>query len=101
MDKNASWEKIRGSLLGEKDFKLQQGKPFKAIFDNEYNEIIIIPTETGIQRRIGMEEWDKFVDKFNEIESGPYGHLKFKPGHYSRITFNSSYLVTIAKNLQL
>lgn len=67
--------------------------PFRARFDREEDELAFTPSETGIERRVGREEWERFVARFNEIERSGYDPLR--PGHYPRVTFNSSYLVAV------
>jgi len=88
-----SWEQLTGWLNRERELTLSRGKPFLARFDRVANELTFTPSETGIERRVGREEWNRFVARFNEIERSGYDPLR--PGHYPRVTFNSSYLVSV------
>ncbi len=51
--------------------------------------------ESGNERRVSREEWNRLVDKFNSVEDSGYDPVR--PGHYARLTFNSSYLVALIK----
>src|SRR5437660_1417230 len=73
--------------------------PFRARFDTVASELVFVPSETGIERRVNAKEWQRFVARFNEVERAGYNPLR--PGHYPKITFNSSYLVTIAESASL
>jgi len=95
MNIEKKWEEIRDWLSKEKRINLPRGSEFEVSFDGKMNEIVIVPLQTGIPRRVGKEEWHRFGEKFNEVEEN--GYDPFRPGHYARVTFNSSYLVAILK----
>lgn len=95
METDRLWSGIAKWLSNEKTIHLPRGKPFVASFDKSDGVIIVTPSETGIPRRISKEEWNRFGEKFEDVEKRGYDPLK--PGHYARITFNSSYLVAILK----
>lgn len=98
MDKDIYWERIKEALSSEIELSLPTGSPFKATYDSEYNQIVIVPIKTGIPRRINFTEWERFVNKYNDIENGPYNPLR--PGHYAQVSFNSSYLIALVKSIQ-
>ena len=87
--------------MGNNPFKVVKinlppsARDFRAFFDTNNNYIEVIPTETGIPRRISKNEWDRFAIKYGEVKSNGYDPLR--PGHYAQITHNSSYLVAILK----
>ena len=95
MNVDKLWNEIKLWLLDEKMIELQKGGKFKVIFDINSEIIEIIPIKSGISRRINKEEWIKFGNKFNSVKNE--GYDPFRPGHYAKITFNSSYLVAIIK----
>ncbi len=95
VDVEDGWEEITAFLSKKASFKLTRGSEFTAIADRSKDEIIITPKETGIARVIGKQEWNRFVEKFNEVVDSGYDPLR--PGHYARISFNSSYLIAIVK----
>ena len=90
-----TWRKIVTCIDKEKSITLPRGGKFIAKSNVSDNEIIVIPTKTGIPRRISYIEWSKFVEKFNEVEKSGYDPLR--SGHYAKVSFNSSYIVAILK----
>ena len=94
-----SWNELQTWLNRERTLSLPRGKPFRTWFDPSNDEIVCTPSETGIERRIGRAEWHRFVERFNEVEKSGYNPLR--AGHYHRVSFNSSYLVAIAKVSEL
>jgi hypothetical protein len=99
LDVNRTWRLIQESLSKKKEFKLKSGSNFLAFFDFKTQEIVLIPLKTGIERRVNKSEWERFVKKYNTVVRDGYDPLK--PGHYARITFNSSYLVVLVENCLL
>ena len=95
----ASWGRVQTWLVRERTLTLARGTEFRVRFDRNRNELVVIPSETGIERRAGRIEWQRFVERFNEVERAGYDPMK--PGHYPRVTFNSSYLVAIARGARL
>lgn len=95
MDTERHWNEITEWLSEEKSIHLPRGKEFLASFNRNEKVIVVIPSETGIPRRIAKDEWKRFGEKFADVENRGYDPLK--PGHYASITFNSSYLVAILK----
>ncbi len=95
MDIEKNWEKILAYLNQERSLKLTKGSEFNAKSDVKNNEIMVVPKETGIARRISKLEWTRFVEKFNDVEKSGYDPMR--PGHYAKISFNSSYLIAIVK----
>lgn len=95
MNIDSLWNKIIGRLADEKELSLPRGKNFKASFDKEKQIITIVPTKTGIPRTITKEEWTRVGNKFNQVKKEGYEPLR--PGHYARISHNSSYIVAILK----
>jgi len=95
MNNDESWREINDWLLEERKIGLPKGEDFRATFNSAKQAIEIIPTKTGIPRRISKKEWNKFVTKFNKVKNNGYDPLR--PGHYAQITHNSSYLVAILR----
>lgn len=99
IDKSEGWKVLREWLKRRRKVSLPRGRPFQVGFEERRDEIIIVPAESGIERRVSRPEWDRFVDKFNSVEESRYDPLR--PGHYARLTFNSSYLVALVKAAEL
>ncbi len=99
MNTQRSWEALRRWLEREREISLARGRPFRVFLDSKRDELVIIPLESGIERHVGRGEWSRFVEKFNSVENSGYDPLR--PGHYARVSFNSSYLVAIVKEARL
>lgn len=95
MDIEELWNQVTKWLKEEKEIKLPKGEYFRVSFDANSKAIEIVPTKTGIPRRVKKEEWVRFGEKFNFVKEK--GYDSFRPGHYAQITYNSSYLVAILK----
>lgn len=95
METDKTWRKILTCTDKEKNIKLPRGGEFIAKSNVSDNEIIVTPKETGISRRISWLEWGRFVEKYNDVERSGYDPLR--PGHYAKVSFNSSYIVAILK----
>lgn len=91
-----SWEGVVRWLNEPKEFSLIRGKPFTAVYNQKEQAINVVPKETGIVRTISEKEWDTFIEKVNSVTIE--GYDPWKPGHYSKVTYNSSYLVAILKD---
>lgn len=95
METDETWKKILICTDPEIKMKLVRGGEFVAKSNVSDNEIIVTPKKSGISRRISWLEWSRFVEKYNEIERSGYDPLR--PGHYAKVSFNSSYIVAILK----
>jgi len=93
-----SWEQVVKWLAKPREFSLARGMPFKASYNSKEKTINVVPTETGIVRTISIKEWETFIEKLNEVTSS--GYDPWRPGHYSKVTYNSSYLVAILKEFE-
>ncbi len=91
------WKALQEWLVQEREVALPRGSLFKATYDRGAHEITIVPTRTGIERRVSSDEWNRFVNKFNSVEESGYDPMR--PGHYARVTFNSSYLVALIREV--
>ena len=97
INSSKGWQALQEWLGREREVPLPRGSPFKAAYDQGAHEISIVPTRTGIERRVGKDEWNRFVNKFNSVEDSGYDPMQ--PGHYARVTFNSSYLVALIREV--
>lgn len=95
MNSEKTWKKIITCLTQEKIIKLPKGGEFRARSNTSSNEISVTPIVTGISRRINLLQWERFVEKYNEVEASGYDPLR--SGHYAKVSFNSSYIVAILK----
>lgn len=93
MSEEFDWDDLVEWLSDEHLLELAKGSKFKAAFIEGANAIEIVPTKTGIPRRINERQWDIFVDKFREVKKS--GYDPYRPGHYAQISHNASYLVAI------
>lgn len=98
MNIEKTWNEIIKWLSDEKIIGLPKGNKFKISFNKKKGLIQIIPLKTGIPRIITKKEWRRFGEKFNQVKSNGYDPLR--PGHYSQITHNSSYIVALLKELR-
>ena len=87
------WEEIADWLSEERSFSSKRGSKFHACFAKDAGEIVFIPLESGIERRVSRAEWGRFMQRYNKVKVAGYDPLR--AGHYARITFNASYLVAI------
>jgi len=99
IEDRAAWERLQQWLQRERTMTLARGQSFRARFDRVEEQLVFVPSETGIERRVKWDEWERFAARFNEVEHAGYNALQ--PGHYPRITFNSSYLVAIVREADL
>ena len=93
MSTEIDWEYVTEWLSDEHLLELAKGSKFKAAFIEDANSIEIIPTKTGIPRRINERQWEIFVEKFRDVKKS--GYDPYRPGHYAQISHNASYLVAI------
>ena len=87
------WEELTAWLIDERGFISKRGSKFHAQYDKETNELVFIPLESGIERRFSRTEWLRFLQKYNKVKVAGYDPLR--AGHYARVTFNASYIVTV------
>ncbi len=93
------WTLVKEFLSEPREIGLTRGLPFEASSNPNEDEVTIIPSQTGIERRIGRDEWERFVERFNQVEDSGFDPLR--PGHYARVSFNSSYLVALVREAGL
>lgn len=96
MDIEKIWVEITEWLSESKTIGLPRGQDFNASFNSDLNAIEIIPSKTGIPRVVNRDEWIKFGEKYNSVVEAGYEPLR--PGHYARVTYNSSYIVGIVRS---
>ena len=99
MDPERSWLEVIEWLGTPREIRLPRGRPFHVRYDPEEGKVIVTPSLTGIERRIGREYWERYVNRFNEVERS--GYDQFRPGHYAAITHNSSYMVALTREADL
>jgi len=99
MDPVQSWNSVIDWIQSGRTLSLPRGKEFKVTYNQQNRIIEIVPTQTGIPRWVGEKEWALFINKFNEVIDK--GYDPWKPGHYARISYNSSYLVAILKGKEI
>jgi hypothetical protein len=99
MRPESSWLELIEWLRTAREIHLPRGKPFRVRYNPEEGKVIVTPSLTGIERRIGREYWERYVNRFNEIERTEYD--PFRPGHYAAITHNSSYMVALTREADL
>ena len=99
LDASNSWTELGRQLRTARQVPLPRGEPFKASYDPARNEVALVPSQTGIERHVTWEEFQRFAAKHNQVEESGYDPMR--PGHYQRITYNASYLVALVREFRL
>ena len=85
------WQKMYRSLRTQRNFTtLHRRSPFSAYSEN--NSIVVVP-KTKDPRNLTRAQ---FMEIWNNASKLP-SYERYRPGNYSKITFNSSYAVTLMK----
>jgi len=85
------WKKMYGNLKTKRNFTtLYRRSMFSAYSEN--NSIIVVP-KSKEPRNLTRTEFKDIWNKATKLPS----YERYKPGNYGKITFNSSYAVTLMK----
>ena len=84
------WLKMYKNLRTKREFQtLHRNASFSARSEN--NSIVITPKKSKFPRSITREKFKQVWNHASKLSAGE----RFKPGNYSKITYNSAYEVTL------